>query len=76
MQTITADEYFNSNSGKKNKTSNHTLNRLKNPKLAQDQLHKLLGDFNQNLTHQSSLEALRNESCMDELFSKWCFCLK
>ncbi|KAJ8866725.1 hypothetical protein PR048_032586 [Dryococelus australis] len=64
------DDYFLAMSSK-SLTSNHTLRRLKNPRLAQDQVRELLGqvtDRHKECSHNLSLDHCGN-------FSKWMICV-
>lgn len=68
--TMKTEEYFESHATSKVLTSNHTLQRLKNPKLSEDQLKELLNVENLNLSsHSSSIQELFDSSCND--FHKW-----
>ncbi|XP_063227687.1 origin recognition complex subunit 2 [Bacillus rossius redtenbacheri] len=65
------DDYFQTMNAK-SVTSNHTLRRLKNPRLAQDQVRELLGQVAD--LHKENLQALSLEHCAN--FSKWMICLR
>lgn len=54
------DDYF-SNATAKSKTSNNTLDKLKNPRLPQDQLNKMLSNMTLSEEHESKIREL-NES--------------
>ncbi|KDR20703.1 Origin recognition complex subunit 2 [Zootermopsis nevadensis] len=66
---LEAAEFF---TNQKSVTSDHTLNRLQQPRLAEKQLHELLEDM--TLSHKQAVYNL----CEDhtQLFSKWMFALR
>jgi origin recognition complex subunit 2 len=68
-QVLEADEFFTI---QKSVTSDHTLNRLQQPRLAEEQLHQLLGDM--TLSHKEAMYNL----CADhtQFFTKWMFALR
>lgn len=67
---MNTDEYFASHSNKI-VTSNHTLQKLKNPKLSEDQLVDLLNDVNVTVSskHGSCMKELCSQSVNN--FHKW-----
>jgi hypothetical protein len=68
-QVLEADEFF---TNQKSVTSDHTLSRLQQPRLAEKQLYELLGDM--TLSHKQAVYNL----CADhtQYFSKWMFALR
>ena len=70
MQVLEADEFFSSS--QKSVTSNNTLNRLKQPRLAEEQLQELLE--NMTLSHQEAVRSLCDE--YSQCFKKWMFALR
>lgn len=70
---IKTEDYFSNNSSKKIHTSNHTLDKLKTPRLSQDQLQKLLGKFKVPKYHEKSL--LDFTKTYSSYFSKWMYLL-
>lgn len=66
---LEAEEFF---SNKKSITSNHTLNRLQKPRLAEEQLQKLLE--NMTLSHQEAVRCLGDK--YPHYFEKWIFALR
>lgn len=70
---INTEEYFANKSSKKTKTSNHSLDKLKTPRLSQDQLQKLLTNMKISKQHQSALfNASQNVRAN---FNKWMYIL-
>ncbi|XP_065169849.1 origin recognition complex subunit 2 [Atheta coriaria] len=65
---IKTEEYF-SHSNNKVVTSNHTLDKLKTPRLNQDQLQKLLSHMKLSKVHQKAVVKTTENS--KENFSKW-----
>ncbi|XP_014254352.1 origin recognition complex subunit 2 isoform X2 [Cimex lectularius] len=65
---FTSDEYFE-RKNTRSVTSNHTLSKLKNPKIQQDQLTSLLKSINP--THEAALGDL--QSCNQSMFKRWLF---
>ncbi|PNF26665.1 hypothetical protein B7P43_G06835 [Cryptotermes secundus] len=66
---LEADEFFTS---QKSVTSDHTLSRLQQPRLAEKQLQQLLGDM--TLSHKQAVYNLCAEHT--QLFAKWMFSLR
>lgn len=67
--TIKAEDYFYHSAIKKVQTSNHTLDKLKNPRLSQEELQKLLTNLTVNEAHADNLTELSNQN--KNWFSKW-----
>lgn len=65
---LRADDYF-STANSKAKTSDHTLDRLKNPRLPHDQLMKLLKNMELSSEHKKSVKSLNEEHKLN--FDKW-----
>lgn len=66
--TIKAEDYFYQNSLKKSQTSNHTLDKLKTPRLSQEELRKLLSNLSvENHSEKISEIYVQNKNC----FNKW-----
>lgn len=63
-----SDDYF-SKAATKNKTSSHTLDRLKNPRLPPDQLNKLMSNMKLSEEHETSIKELNEYH--KENFDKW-----
>lgn len=63
-----SDDYF-SKAATKNKTSSHTLDRLKNPRLPVDQLNKLMSNMKLSGEHEKSIKELNEEHKTH--FDKW-----
>jgi origin recognition complex subunit 2 len=68
---LQSDDYFTSASTK-TKTSDHTLDRLKNPRLPHDQLIKLLANMELSKEHKKSVKDLNND--FKFFFDKWLTC--
>lgn len=68
-QILEADEFF---TNQKSVTSDHTLSRLRQPLLAEKQLHQLLGDM--TLSHKQAVYNLSAE--YTHFFTKWMFALR
>ncbi|PSN40223.1 hypothetical protein C0J52_12056 [Blattella germanica] len=66
---LETDGFFTS---QKSITSNNTLNRLQQPRLAEEQLQKLLESMTQS--HQQAVRGLYEENAQN--FSKWMFVLR
>ncbi|XP_039300384.1 origin recognition complex subunit 2 [Nilaparvata lugens] len=73
---ISVDDYFSSTSSKKNKTSNHTLSKLKSPRINEDQLAKLLKRSHSQCTHTAALQSLHKLCISQHHFDSWCFYLR
>lgn len=65
---LRSDDYF-STAASKTKTSDHTLDRLKNPRLPHDQLIKLLANMQLSKEHEQAVKDLNDEHKMN--FEKW-----
>jgi origin recognition complex subunit 2 len=65
---LQSDDYFTS-AATKTKTSNHTLDRLKNPRLPHDQLVKLLSNMQLSKEHQRAVKSLNKDH--KSFFNKW-----
>jgi origin recognition complex subunit 2 len=65
---LQSDDYFTS-AAYKTKTSNHTLDRLKNPRLPHDQLVKLLTNMQLSKDHQRAVKTMNKE--YKSFFGKW-----
>lgn len=65
---LQSDDYF-STATAKTKTSDHTLDRLKNPRLPHDQLIKLLSNMELSKEHKKAVKDLNNEHKTN--FGKW-----
>lgn len=64
-----SDGYFHSHASSKILTSDHTLDRLKNPRLAADRVFTLLADMKASAEHESAINAIMEE--YRSYFSKW-----
>ncbi|XP_055377459.1 origin recognition complex subunit 2 isoform X2 [Condylostylus longicornis] len=64
-----AEEYFTAHASKKITTSNHTLDRLKNPKLPADQLFSILKSIETSAPHEKAISNLLKE--YQNNFTKW-----
>ncbi|KAH8278880.1 hypothetical protein KR018_010686 [Drosophila ironensis] len=64
-----SDGYFHSHASSKILTSDHTLDRLKNPRLAADRLFSLLNEMKLSAEHQTSINAIMEE--YRSYFPKW-----
>lgn len=70
---INTEDYFSVNSLKSCKTSNHTLDKLKTPRLSQEQLHKLLNHKKISKAHEKSIcEIIQDHK---KYFPKWMYIL-
>lgn len=65
---LQSDDYFSTQTSKI-KTSDHTLDRLKNPRLPHDQLIKLLSNMQLSTEHESAIKGLHEE--YKRHFDKW-----
>jgi origin recognition complex subunit 2 len=65
---LQSDDYFSSATSK-TKTSDHTLDRLKNPRLPHDQLIKLLSNMKLSKEHETAVKELNEE--YKNNFGKW-----
>lgn len=70
---LQSDEFF-STQAQKTKTSDHTLDKLKNPRLPHDQLIKLLSKMEMSEEHQVAVKELNEE--YKTYFDKWLNLLK
>ncbi|KAH8242274.1 hypothetical protein KR038_005924, partial [Drosophila bunnanda] len=64
-----SDGYFHSHASCKILTSDHTLDRLKNPRLAADRLFSLLSKMKLSAEHETSINAIMEE--YRSYFPKW-----
>lgn len=64
-----SDGYFHSHASSKILTSDHTLDRLKNPRLAADRLFSLLADMKASPEHEMAINAIMEE--YRSYFAKW-----
>ncbi|XP_023171405.2 origin recognition complex subunit 2 [Drosophila hydei] len=64
-----SDGYFHSHASSKILTSDHTLDRLKNPRLAADRLFTLLADMKASPEHEMAINAIMEE--YRSYFAKW-----
>ncbi|KAG5670486.1 hypothetical protein PVAND_000748 [Polypedilum vanderplanki] len=65
---LQSDDFFSSHSTK-NKTSDHTLDRLKTPRLPHDELLKLLTKMQVSKDHEQSMKEMNEE--FKTYFDKW-----
>lgn len=65
---LQSDDYF-SNQASKTKTSDHTLDKLKTPRLPHDQLMKLLANMPLSKEHETAIKELNEEHKFQ--FDKW-----
>lgn len=65
---LQSDDYF-SNQASKTKTSDHTLDRLKNPRLPHDELLKLLSNMPVSKEHETAIKEMNEEYKLQ--FDKW-----
>lgn len=65
---LQSDDYF-SNQSSKTKTSDHTLDRLKNPRMPHDQLMKLLSNMSVSKEHEAAIKELNEDHKLQ--FDKW-----
>ncbi|KAL9871717.1 origin recognition complex subunit 2 isoform 1-T11 [Glossina fuscipes fuscipes] len=68
-----SDEYFQKRSSSKIHTSDHTLDRLKNPRLSTDRLFALLSDMKLSAEHEQSINDMIAEYKSN--FTKWLYLL-
>lgn len=68
-----SDGYFQSHSSSKIITSDHTLDRLKNPRLPADRLFSLLAEMKLCAEHEASINAIMEE--YKSYFPKWLYIL-
>ncbi|ALC47234.1 Orc2 [Drosophila busckii] len=61
--------YFHSHASSKILTSDHTLDRLKNPRLAADRLFSLLAEMKASAEHETAINAIMEE--YTSYFGKW-----
>jgi origin recognition complex subunit 2 len=66
---LESDAYFTTHSSAKSLTSNHTLDRLKNPRLSQDRLFGLLAELKLSNEHEQAIKQLHEEYF--SFFPKW-----
>ncbi|EDV94657.1 GH22255 [Drosophila grimshawi] len=64
-----SDGYFHSHASSKILTSDHTLDRLKNPRLAADRVFSLLADMKASAEHETAIGAIMEE--YRSYFPKW-----
>nr|4XGC_B Chain B, Origin recognition complex subunit 2 [Drosophila melanogaster] len=64
-----SDGYFHSHASSKILTSDHTLDRLKNPRLAADRVFSLLSEIKTSAEHEGSINAIMEE--YRSYFPKW-----
>ncbi|KAH8344194.1 hypothetical protein KR084_007768 [Drosophila pseudotakahashii] len=64
-----SDGYFHSHASSKILTSDHTLDRLKNPRLAADRVFSLLSEIKLSTEHEGSINAIMEE--YRSYFPKW-----
>ncbi|XP_037730521.1 origin recognition complex subunit 2 [Drosophila subpulchrella] len=64
-----SDGYFHSHASSKILTSDHTLDRLKNPRLAADRVFSLLSEVKLSTEHEGSINAIMEE--YRSYFPKW-----
>jgi len=68
-----SDGYFQSHSSSKIQTSDHTLDRLKNPRLTADKIFTLLSELKLPTEHEKAIEAMMQE--YRTYFPKWMWLL-
>ncbi|XP_077295270.1 origin recognition complex subunit 2 [Arctopsyche grandis] len=68
-----SDDYFTMHGNKKIVTSNHTLERLKNPRLTEEKLHYILKNQSISKEHKSAIQELLDDH--KKLFDKWLYFL-
>ncbi|KAL3280423.1 hypothetical protein HHI36_017905 [Cryptolaemus montrouzieri] len=71
--TIRTDDYFSNQSTKKIVTSDHTLDKLETPRLAQHELQKLLKNMKLSDVHQNCMNNLFKQN--RSMFAKWLYVL-
>ncbi|XP_017117569.1 origin recognition complex subunit 2 [Drosophila elegans] len=64
-----SESYFHSHASSKILTSDHTLDRLKNPRLAADRVFSLLSEIKLSTEHETSINAIMEE--YRSYFPKW-----
>ncbi|XP_022214784.1 origin recognition complex subunit 2 [Drosophila obscura] len=64
-----SEGYFHSHASSKILTSDHTLDRLKNPRLAADRLFSLLSEMKVSAEHETAINAIMEE--YRSYFPKW-----
>ncbi|XP_052858625.1 LOW QUALITY PROTEIN: origin recognition complex subunit 2 [Drosophila gunungcola] len=64
-----SESYFQSHASSKILTSDHTLDRLKNPRLAADRVFSLLSEIKLSTEHETSINAIMEE--YRSYFPKW-----
>ena len=67
------ESYFQSHSSSKIVTSDHTLDRLKNPRLPADRLFSLLAEMKLSTEHEAAMNAIMEE--YKSYFPKWLYIL-
>ena len=67
------ESYFQSHSSSKIVTSDHTLDRLKNPRLPADRLFSLLDEMKLSTEHEAAMNAIMEE--YKSYFPKWLYIL-
>ncbi|XP_050081115.1 origin recognition complex subunit 2 [Anopheles maculipalpis] len=70
---VESDNYFSSHTSAKSATSDHTLDRLSTPRLAQDVLQRLLQDTNASNLHTAAIQDMLAEH--EQQFERWMFLL-
>lgn len=70
---INTEEFFLTNSSKNCKTSNHTLDKLKTPRLSQDELQKLLKVLKLSKPHEEAIYDIIQHS--KRHYNKWMYVL-
>lgn len=68
-----SDGYFTTHSSNKIHTSDHTLDRLKNPRLPADKLFSLLASMTLSKEHEKAISGMMDE--YKTYFSKWMYIL-
>ncbi|KAK9871286.1 hypothetical protein WA026_011556 [Henosepilachna vigintioctopunctata] len=71
--TLNTDDYFCNQASKKIVTSDHTLEKLETPRLAQDQIQKLLKNMKLSENHQECMKKLYKQN--KSMFTKWLYVL-
>uniref|UniRef100_A0A182SDF2 Origin recognition complex subunit 2 n=1 Tax=Anopheles maculatus TaxID=74869 RepID=A0A182SDF2_9DIPT len=70
---VESDNYFSAYTNTKSVTSDHTLDRLNTPRLAQDVLHRLLQETNVSGLHAAAIQEMLTEH--EQQFGRWMFLL-